>query len=60
MAASYCYATCDGLTAVTDAYGSVEASVVSAGFVGHENESSLSYSNKAPAEPAFNCQLEFT
>ena len=51
---SYCSASG---TTVTDACGSVEASVVSAGCVGHGNENSLGYPNRPPAEPACNCQL---
>lgn len=53
---------CSGCLTVTlqaeyspDAYGSVKASVVSAGFVSRGNESSLSYPNKPPAEPE--CEL---
>lgn len=56
-ALSDCCAPGDAYTTVTDVYGSVEAFVVSAGFVGHGNENSLGYPNKPPAEPACNCQF---
>lgn len=58
--ALYCYASGGVFTTVTDAYGSVEASLVSAGFVSHGNENSLGYLNKPPAEPACNCQLSLS
>lgn len=54
---SYCYASGDVFTTVADVYGSVEASVVLAGFVSHGNENPLCYPNKPPAESSCNCQF---
>ena len=57
LVSTHCYASGAVFTTVTDVCGSVEASVVSAGCVGHGNENSLGYPNKPPAEPACNCHL---